>query len=287
MGEIAYLNGTWMAPAEARVPAEDRGYLFGDGLYEVVVSYGGRPWALERHLARLERGVRELRFEGVRIDEVRDVAVEGLRRCEIADAFLYLQVTRGVAPRKHNWPADMTPTLFATVRPQPVYDPKIWVEGVAMITTPEIRWGRCDIKSTNLLPNCLARQKAVEAGATDAIFVRDDGIVTECAMDSLFIVTGGTVVTREDGPHILPGITQGLVVETAGRLGIPVDRRPFTKTELFAADEVFLTGTTPMVLGIRTIDGVEVGGGVPGEITKKLLAAYIERRDRGDDAPQS
>ena len=287
MGEIAYLNGTWMAPPDAMVPAEDRGYLFGDGLYEVVVSYGGRPWALDRHLARLERGIGEVRFEGVDIDEVRKVAVEGLRRSEIDDAFVYIQVTRGVARRKHNWDADMTPTLFAIVRTQPVYDPKIWVEGVAMITTPEIRWGRCDIKSTNLLPNCLARQKAVETGATDAIFVRDDGIVTECAMNSLFIVTGGTVVTREDGPHILPGITQGLVVETAERLDIPVERRPFTKEELFDADEVFLTGTTPMVLPIREIDGVEVGGGAPGKITKTLLAAYIERRDRGDDAPLS
>ena len=287
MGEIAYLNGNWMKIDEAKVPVEDRGYQFGDGLYEVVVSYGGRLWALERHLLRLQRGIRELRFEGIEIAHVREVVGEALRRSEIPEAFIYIQLTRGAAPRKHNWPAGLTPTLFVSVRPQPQYDPKIREEGVAMITAAEIRWGRCDIKSTNLLPNCLARQEAQEAGAWDAIFVRDDGIVTECAMNSLFIVTAGTVVTREDGPHILPGITQGLVVETAERVGIPVERRPFTREELADADEVVLTGSTPMVLGITQIDGCPVGGGVVGEITKKLLAAYLERRERGDDAPPS
>ena len=285
MGEIAYLNGQWMQIEQAKVPVEDRGYLFGDGLYEVVVSYGGRIWALERHLLRLARGIGELRFEGVEIAHVREVAREALKRSDIPEAFIYIQLTRGVAPRKHNWPAGLTPTLFVSVRPQPVYDPKIWEEGVSMITTPEIRWGRCDIKSTNLLPNCLARQKAQDAGAFDAIFVRDDGVVTECAMNSLFLVKDGTVITREDGPHMLSGITQGLVVETAERIGIAVERRPFTQEELTDADEVFLTGTTPMVLGITEIDARPAGGAVVGEITKKLLAAYVERRERGDDAP--
>lgn len=287
MGEVAYLNGVWMRIAEAMVPAEDRGYLFGDGLYEVVVSYDGRIWALERHLLRLQHGIRELRIDGVDIAHVRDVINEALRRSDIRDAFIYIQLTRGVAPRKHDWPAAIKPSLFVSVRQRSEPESKLTEEGVSMITTPDIRWGRCDVKSTNLLPNCLAQHQARAAGAHDAIFVAPDGIVTECAMNSLFIVTRGKVITREDGPHILSGITQGLVVETAGRIGIPVERRPFTKEELFGADEVFLTGTTLAVLPITRIDGRTVGGAVVGEITRKLLAAYLDRRDRGDDAPTS
>jgi len=284
MSEVTYLNGKWMSPGVASVSAEDRGYNFGDGLYEVVVSYGGRIWALDRHLLRLERGMREIELDGITITEIRDVIDEALERSGMAEAYVYVQVTRGVAKRKHDWPEGITPSLFLYVRPRPIPEETVYTEGVATITTPEIRWGRCDIKSVNLLPNCLAQHKARKAGAYEAIFVREDGIVTEGAQSSLFIVGNETVVTREDGPHILPGITQGLIVEIVHRLAIPLQRRPFTRDELTGADEAFLSVSTRGPVPIATIDGTPVGDAAPGPITRRLSAAYWERCDRGDDA---
>jgi D-alanine transaminase len=286
MGEIAYVNGKWTTPEKAMIPAEDRGYLFGDALYEVVSGFDGRLWALERHLRRLERGIREVDMQGVDIAHIRSVIQEAFRRSKLSDALIYIQLTRGVAPRRHDWPLGLKPGLFAFVRPLPQLEARFREEGAPLITTPEIRWGRCDIKSTNLLPNCLARHKAHAAGALDAVFVRPDGIVTECASNSLFIVKKGRLITRENGPHILPGITRELVLETAERLGIPADLRPFTREELFAADEAFLTGTSLDLLPVTRVDGRPIGGGTAGEVTKRLRQAYLERRERGDDAPR-
>lgn len=283
--EVAYLNSRWMPIEEATVPVEDRGYLFGDALYEVVVSYGGRFWALERHLLRLESGIRELEMEGIDVAHVREVVLEALKRSGTGDAYIYVQLTRGVAARKHDWTTGMKCSLLVTVRRRPEVDPNIYEKGVSAITTPEIRWGRCDIKTTNLLPNCLALHKARAAGAFEAIFVRADGVVTESASNSVFIVERSALLTRENGPHILPGITQALVIETASRMGIPVQRRPFTREELFGADEVLLTGTTPRVVPVVRIDGRPIGSGEVGDLARRLLAAYNERLARGDDAP--
>jgi D-alanine transaminase len=285
MGEIAYVNGTWTTPEKAMVPAEDRGFLFGDALYEVAAGFDGRLWALERHMRRLERGVREVEMEGVDLGRIRSLIEEAYRRSQLRDAMVYVQITRGVAPRKHDWPKGLVPGIFAFVRPLPVLDARLVREGVSLITTPEIRWGRCDIKSTNLLANCLAKHKAGRAGAFDAVFVREDGIVTECSSNSLFLVKKGRVITREEGPHILSGITQGLVVETAERVGVAVDCRSFTLEELFTADESFLTGTSLDVLPVTRVDGHAIAQGAVGKITKKLQEAYLERRRRGDDAP--
>ncbi|HUV38200.1 MAG TPA: aminotransferase class IV [Planctomycetota bacterium] len=284
MPEIAFLNGKWMKPEQALVPAEDRGYNFGDGLYEVVVSYDGRIWALERHLLRLRDGIRALELEGADIREVREVMIEGLERSEMSDACIYVQLTRGVAPRKHEWSEGLVPSLFVVVRPRPVPEEGFYEQGVSVVTTPEIRWGRCDIKSINLLPNCLARQRARQAGAYDAVFVHNDGVVTEGSASSLFIVRAGTLITRESGPHILPGITQQLIIETARRLNVSVDRRPFIDDEMKSADEVFLTVSTLGVVAVVQVDGVRVADGHPGKMTQALSAAYWKRRDDGDDA---
>ena len=285
MGEIAYVNGTWTTPEKAMVPAEDRGFLFGDALYEVAAAFDGRLWALERHMKRLERGVREVEMEGVDVGHIRGLIEEAFRRSKLRDALVYVQISRGVAPRRHDWPKGLVPGIFAFVRPLPVLDARLSREGVSLVTTPEIRWGRCDIKSTNLLANCLAKHKANGAGAFDAVFVRDDGIVTECSSNSLFMVKKGRLITREEGPHILSGITQGLVVETAERMGVAVDRRSFTLNELLAADELFLTGTTLELLPVTRVDGRVIAEGAVGELTKRLREAYIDRRKRGDDAP--
>ncbi len=286
MGEIAYLNGQWMKPSEAKVSAEDRGFVFGDGVYEAAVTYDGRIWALERHLARLVRSLREIRIEGVDIDAIGAAMREGLKRSGFASAVVYLQVTRGAAPRKHAWKPGLVPTVFMTVREFTPYDAKLYERGVAVITVPEVRWGRCDIKSLNLLPNVMAYQKATEAGAWEAIFVCPDGTVTECSHSALFIVQGGVAVTRETGPHILPSITQGLVLETASDLGIPAKQRRFTKGEMTSADEVFIAGTTPGMMPVTRIDGARIADGKPGPVTKRLLEGYWDRVKRRDDAPR-
>jgi len=285
MGEIAYVNGKWTKPEKAMVPAEDRGYLFGDALYEVVAGFDGRLWALERHLRRLEQGIREVEMEGVDIAHVRSVIEEAFRRSKLSDAMVYIQLTRGVAPRQHDWRPGLSPSLFVFVRPLPQVETRLREEGASLITVPEIRWGRCDIKSTNLLPNCLAKHKAHASGAFDAVFLRPDGIVTECASNSLFIVKEARLITRENGPHILPGITRELVLETAQRIGIPADLRPFTREELFAADEAFLTGTSLDLLPVTRVDERTIGGGTAGELTERLRQAYLDRRKRGDDTP--
>jgi D-alanine transaminase len=287
MGDTAYLNGKWMKIEEAMVPAEDRGYLFGDGLYEAIVSYDGRLWALDRHLLRLAHGIRELEMEGIDVARVRKVIEEAAERSGMSDVLVYLQLTRGAAPRSHDWSPGMKPSLFVSVRKRREYDPALRRNGVSVITTPDLRWGRVDIKTVNLLANCLAQHKAHVAGAFEAVFIRSDGTVAECSSSSLFIVKKSVAITREDGPHILPGITQGLLIEAAERLRLPCRRRPFTKAELLDADEVFLAGTTTEVLAVTRIDGRAVADGKVGNVTKRFVAAYVERIKRGDDAPCS
>lgn len=286
MGEIAYLNGQWMKPADAKVSAEDRGFTFGDGVYEALVCYGGHIWGLERHLLRFERSLREIEIEGVDARAFGDIMREGVKRSGYSDAFIYAQVTRGAEPRTHDWKKGIIPTVFMTVREFKAYAEKYYREGVAVITVPEIRWARCDVKSVNLLANVLAFHKAAAAGAYEAVFVCDDGTVTEGSKAGLFIVRGGTLITRETGEHILPSVTQGLVLEIARDLRIPTDERPFSKAEMTGADEVFVAGTTPMIMPVVRIDGAVVATGKPGPVTARLLAGYRDRVKRADDAPR-
>ncbi len=286
MGEIAYLNGQWMKPGEAKVSAEDRGYIFGDGVYEAAITYDGRVWALERHLARLARSLREIEIDGVDVDAAGAAMREGSTRSGFASALVYLQITRGTAPRAHAWKPGLVPTVFMTVREFKPYNPRWYADGVSVITVPEIRWGRCDIKSLNLLPNVMAYQKAHAAGAFEAVFVREDGTVTECSHSALFIVRGGAAITRETGPHILPSVTQALVIETAQDLGVPAEQRRFSKDEMTGAEEVFVAGTTPMMMPVTRIDGKLVANGKPGPVTKRLLEGYRDRVRRCDDAPR-
>jgi D-alanine transaminase len=275
---LVYLNGKYLPQAEATISVEDRGFLFADGVYEVVRIVDGRPHLLREHLARMGDGLRALRIDYDEVEGLGEVASRlieenGLRE---GDATLYLQVTRGAAPRKHAFPAPGTPpTVFALARPYTPHPEAHYEEGVAAITVPDTRWARCDIKSIALLPNVLANQQAHEAGAHEALLVRD-GVVLEGSQSNLFAVVDGVVTTYPRCNYILPGITRQLVLHLAGRLGIPTSEEPIRLDRLWEVEELFLTGTTTEVMPITTVDGRRIGTGAPGPITHSLLAAYRE-----------
>jgi D-alanine transaminase len=283
MPELAYLDGEWMPIREARISIDDRGFQFGDGVYEVIRSYGNRLWALDRHLKRLEASLAGIELTTVSVAEIRRTILDLFQRGGIPEASVYVQITRGVAPRKHSYDRQCQPTVVMTLRAQHPVDPALYQLGAHCIMLPELRWARRDIKSTNLLGNILAKQRATECGAYEAIFVESDGRITEGASTNVFILQRDQVVTREKGPQILAGITRDLVVETARESGMPVAERAFTRDELLAADEVFLTGTGTEVLGVVAVDGTPTGRGQIGASTQALLAAFHERVREGRD----
>jgi D-alanine transaminase len=285
MKELAYVNGVVSRVEEAVVSIDDRGLQFGDGVYEVLRTYDGRLWALERHLRRLERSLCELWIEGVAVEEVRAVVERLNVESGILDALVYIQVTRGVSARDYAWPRGIQPTFLATVRFLPPKEPANRERGVSAITYPEIRWGRVDIKSLNLLANMMAKKAAQEAGAYEALFVTREGTMTEGASTSLFLVQDDVLVTREKGPHILPGVTRELVLECASEGGIAVEERAFRLDELRSSDEVLLTGTTFGVYSVVEVDKRPIGGGTPGPVGEELLRRYMERVAEGRDAP--
>ncbi|MFB3892033.1 MAG: aminotransferase class IV [Phycisphaerae bacterium] len=285
MSEIAWLNGRWMRPARAKVSAEDRGFLFGDGVYEGIVSYGGRAWALQRHLRRLARSLHEVGIEGVDVAEIGRLCEQAARRSRAAGAFIYVQVTRGAAPRSHDWTPDVRPTIFLTARAAKPYPPECWTGGCRVVTLADERWGRCDVKSVNLLANVLAFHRARAAGAFEGVLVRD-GAVTEGTHSGVFIVRKGVAITREDGPHVLPSITRDFALEIAADLGVPAERRRFTVQELLGADEAFLVGTASMIMPISHADGRAIAGGAPGPVTLRFMEGYKDRIARRDDAPR-
>ncbi len=258
---IAYCNGRFLPPEEIRISPDDRGFLFGDGVYEVIRSYGGRLFALQPHLARMADGLRALRIDDVDVNRVGTVAEQLLAKNGAdREALVYIQVTRGAAPRMHAFPADTTPTVFARVMPfVPKGDPRT---GVSVITVPELRWARCDIKSIALLPNCLANQRARDAGAQEAIFVRD-GVAIEGTATTFFAVLDGKVRTAPESNYILPGVTRRIVLKLCVELGIPSAEKPIFVEELGRVQELFLAGTTVEVMPIVQIDGRAVGVGSP------------------------
>jgi D-alanine transaminase len=272
---LANLDGVIMPLAEAKVSALDRGFLFGDSIYEVLTVLRGKPWLEAPHFARLARSLEAIRIHGVNIDRLRQRMMETVRAGSFGDAMVYIQVTRGSAPlRSHLFPVDAKPLEFLYV--QPFSDPygEVRRDGVGVITRPDERWGRCDIKSTNLLANVLAKQSAKEAGCYEALLYLPDGRVTEATHSSLFGVLGGKIVTTPNSPDILPGVTRQFVLELTRKLDIPVQERNLTRTELERIDELFLSGTTIEVMPITRIDGKPVGDGKPGPVTRRLQAAY-------------
>ncbi|MBE3578197.1 MAG: D-amino acid aminotransferase [Limnochordales bacterium] len=276
-----FLNGEWMPHSRARVSVDDRGFVFADAIYDVLKAYRGFPFALERHLDRLERSAAAVRLRlPVGRAELKRLVLEllernGLGRKADRDAMIYIHITRGVAPRNHLFPAGVEPTFYLYARELPPWPEWMFSEGVKVITLPDRRWELCHIKTTGLLYNVLARQQAYEAGAWEAVLVRD-GKVTEGSHTNLFAVVDGVLRTHPTGPHILPGITRSVTLEVAAALGIPVEERALDLDELRRAEEVFLTGTTIEVLPVREVDGRPVGQGRPGVVTRRLRQAFLE-----------
>lgn len=273
MPAIGYVNGRFGPLEEAVVSVEDRGFQFGDGVYEVIRTYGGRPFHLDAHLARLERSAKAIGLALPQaIEAWRGIIEEGLRLARLPESKIYLQVTRGAAPRDHLFPPSTSPTTVMTIRAMRPVEPALRDTGVEAVTAEDQRWGRCDVKSVNLLPNVLVRQAALEQGAFEAILVRD-GEVTEGAVSNVVVVRGGVVQTAPEGPRILSGVTRSLVLDLARSLG-SVRERAVTVEELYGADEVFLTGTTIEILPVVRVDGRTIGPGVPGAVTKSLYGLF-------------
>ncbi len=272
-----YFNGQYLPKDQVRISPDDRGFLFGDGVYEVVRTYGGRLFALEPHLARLRYGLSELGINGVDVDALGRVAEDLLRRNELTsgDATVYFEVTRGAAPRTHHFPdPPVPPTVYLqAARFTPKLDPD---KGMTAITVPDIRWARCDIKTVQLLPNVLANQRARAAGAGDAVFVRD-GVLLEGSHSALFFVFGEEVRTAPKNNYILPSITREILLEICRCSGIPARETPVFLHDLPRATEAFMAGTTTEVMPLVRIDGAAVGGGTPGPVTRRLQQLFRGR----------
>ena len=278
---LVYLNGSYIPHEDAMVPVDDRGFLFADGVYEVARVYGGKPYLLDEHLARLAAGLDALRIELRNLDAIAEAADRLVRENDIGDdGTVYIQVTRGVAPRKHAFPPRGTePTVYVVAKPFRNHPDEWFEDGVAAITFPDTRWARCDIKSIALLPNVLANEAAHAAGAFEALFVRD-GVVIEGSHSNLWGVRDGALVTYPACNYILAGITRDRIFGLAAELGIPVAEGMIHLDELDRFDELFLSGTTTEVMPIVRVDGREVVDGEPGPITRKLLKAYRDALPR-------
>jgi D-alanine transaminase len=273
---LANLNGVQMPLGEVKVPALDRGFLFGDAVYEVLRVYRGKPWLEEGHFARLARSLEEVRIRGVDVARLRQRMHETLTASRLGEATIYIQITRGTAPvRSHPFPANATPLELLWVAP---YSDTQSAEGrrigVSVALQPDLRWGRCDIKSTNLLGNVMALQAAKEAGCVEAVLYLPDGWLTECTHSSFFAVLDGRLITTPLSYSILPGVTRDLVLHLASRLQLPVDQRNLHRDELPKLAEFFLTGTTTEVMAVVRIDNKPVADGRPGPITRRLQDAY-------------
>jgi D-alanine transaminase len=277
MSRIAYVAGQYLPHRRAAVHIEDRGYQFADGVYEVIAVVAGKLVDEEPHIVRLKRSVGELRIPLPMGEAALKIVMrEVIRRNGVDNGIVYLQVTRGAAPREHAFPKSVKPTLVVTAKRTKPPDPKYGRDGIAVITIPDIRWERCDIKSVALVANVLGKQQAREAGAYEAWQVDRDGMVTEGTSTNAWIVTmDGAVVTRAADNAILSGVTRLAVLDIIRAEGLQFSERPFTVTEALAAREAFLTSTTADLLSVVSIDGKPVANGKPGLLSEKLRSAYL------------
>ena len=272
---LANWNGQEMPLDQVRVSVLDRAFLFGDAVYEALRVYRGRPWLCPEHMERLERSLREIRIT-CDVGRLERRMWQTLEHSGALDAVIYIQVTRGVAPRTHHFPKQPTePNELIYVQkltgsPHAAHRQT----GVRALTQPDIRWGRRDIKSVNLLGNCLAQQAANEAGCFEAILVEPDGSISEGTHTSVFAVKDGCLLTAPNSHHILPGITRALVLKLARQTGIPITEHAFRAQDLPTIDELFLTGTTSEVLPIVAVDDRPIGQGTRGPVTAQLQKAY-------------
>src|SRR5688572_9836329 len=274
---LVWLDGRLLPLAEARISPLDRGFLFGDGAYEVLPVYGGRAYLFEAHMARLDRSLAEIRMPPP-LDRAGWLAAFGklVHGNGGGDLLLYVQVTRGVEPERNHVPVPGTrPTVFASVQRLPVIPASAIESGVAAVTAADLRWSRCDIKSTSLLGNVLLRWLAADAGATETILHRD-GCLTEGSASSVHVVKDGRIATPPQTNAILPGTTRGVIFELARREGLSSERRPVAEAELRAADEILIASAGGGIRAIATLDGRPVGSGAPGPLYRRLYARFRE-----------
>lgn len=278
MSRIAYVNGLYLPHAAAAIHVEDRGYQFADGVYEVFCVHRGKLVGEKGHMDRLNHSLGELRIAWPMSRRAMAVVIRQVaQRNRVQSGFIYLQVTRGVARRDHPFPEDAESSLVVTARRTPPLDKKALKEGVAVITIPDIRWQRHDIKSVSLLPNILGKQTAREAGAYEAWMVDDDGMVTEGTSTNAWIVTKeGELVTRNAGHAILNGITRLSIIEAATESGLGFTERPFSVSEAMQAKEAFVSSSTSHIKAVTRIDGKSVGNGHVGELTTRVLDLYVD-----------
>jgi D-alanine transaminase len=259
------------------VPIEDRGYQFGDGVYEFVASYAGRLFMLEEHLDRLERSMRELAFDPISRAEIKAAINELYKQSGYPRAGIYIQISRGVAPRNHAIAPNLVPQIIMTIRPINEMPRELRQNGATAITVHDTRWGRCDIKTVQLLSNSLAKQKALAAGCDDAIFVSDQGIVREGTSSNLFIVSAGKLNTHPRTDNILPGITRMAVLDICKAIDLEAEESFFDTEALYGADEVFLTGTVTEVLPLVRIDDRSIADGKVGQVSRRLYDLLREQ----------
>ena len=276
MGETVYLNGDFMPLENARVPVLDRGFIFGDGVYEVIPVYSRRPFRLPEHCRRLQKSLDAVRIANPMTDaEWTRLVGELVARNAGEDQYIYLQVTRGVAKRDHAFPKDTKPTVFMMSSPLATPARELVENGVPCITAADFRWLKCDVKSVSLLGNCLLRQAAADAGAAETVLFRD-GWLTEASASNVFVVRDGKLLAPPKNHLMLPGITYDVVLELAAAKNIPTEVRQVAEREVREADELWLSSSTREVLAITTLDGKPVGSGKPGAVFKTVHQAYQE-----------
>jgi len=277
---MVFLNGKFMPVEEARVPVLDRGFIFGDGVYELIPVYSRVPFRIDEHLARLERSLAAVRIRNpYSRAEWRDIILQLVARQPFDDQGVYFQVTRGVAKRDHAFPKDAVPTVFIMSNPL-VNPPREVVErGAAAVTAVDNRWQRCDIKSISLIGNCLLRQVSADAGAVETILFRD-GKLTEASASNVFVVKGGVILSPPKSNLILPGITYDVIAEIAQAGKLPLEFRDVAESEVRAADELWITSSSKEVLAIVALDGKAVGGGKPGPVFHRVYALYQEFKQK-------
>jgi D-alanine transaminase len=279
--QIVYLNGEFLPLGEARIPVLDRGFIYGDGVYEVIPVYHRAPFRMPHHLKRLQYSLDGIRLANPMDDASWDALVRDLvARQPFDDQAVYLQVTRGVAKRDHAFPKGVPPTVFMMSNPLPLPSREQIDRGVAVVTAEDNRWHRCDLKTTSLIGNVLMRQRAADLGAVETVMFRD-GWLTEASASNVLVVRAGTIVAPPKDQQILPGITYDAALEFAREAGMPMDIRPVRREEALAADEMWLSSSTKEVLAITTLDGRPFGSGVPGPMFRRMYAAFQSHKPPG------
>lgn len=279
MTQIVYLNGQFLPMAEATVPVLDRGFIFGDGVYEVIPVYSRRPFRLQEHLNRLQHSLDGIDLQNPHTaEEWKARIVELIARNSSEDQSVYLHVTRGVAPRDHAFPKNTAPTVFMMSNPLVTSTREQCEAGVRAVSAPDPRWRHCDIKAIALLPNVLMRQLAVDAGAVETVLFRD-GVLTEGAASNIFAVEKGVILAPPKDQYMLPGITYDLVLELAEANGIPVEIGKFSEARVRAADELWLTSSTKEIMPIIELDGKKIGTGQSGPLFRRMYQLYQDYKN--------